>query len=52
MLLSEDDLQRMKDQPPRTCPTCQKTAKKNYCRECDEFFYECDCNEHKGHRTY
>jgi hypothetical protein len=50
--LNEEDIERMQKEPPRKCPTCQVTAKKNYCRQCDEFFYECNCNEHKGHRTY
>ena len=51
-LLSEEDLERLRQSPPRECPVCKKTGKKNYCRQCDLFFYECDCNEHKGHRTY
>lgn len=48
----------------RTCPDCGNTTYKNYCRQCDEFFYEGhkhDCprmkpgaysEDHVGHRTY
>jgi hypothetical protein len=39
------------------CEKCGKMVKRNYCRQCDEFFFECDCERppedtHKGHRTY
>lgn len=45
----------------RICTRCKKEIRKNYCRECDEFFEEGhgnDCplakltKEHCGHRTY
>lgn len=38
------------------CSTCNQELRRNYCRECDEFFFLCGCkdreNEHQGHRTY
>jgi hypothetical protein len=46
------------------CPDCGERTAKNYCRQCDEFFYEghaADCprmrpgaysENHDGHRTY
>ena len=48
-----------------TCPFCFQKTTKNYCRQCDEFYFEghdSDCQEmdktrpysqnHVGHRTY
>lgn len=54
-LLSEHD--------PDICPECGQRIVKNYCRQCDEFFYaghEPTCprmtgtwsDDHAGHRTY
>lgn len=37
------------------CPTCPALCFKNYCRECDEFFWQCPAgclHDHPGHRTY
>lgn len=46
------------------CHFCKQTVRKNYCRQCDEFFTEghrAECetmvpggysNNHSGHRTY
>lgn len=46
------------------CPKCKQVKVKNYCRSCDEFFYECACpvepdapgtfykSDHRGCRTY
>jgi hypothetical protein len=44
----------------RQCPTCLAWIHRGYCRQCDAFYYECDCNrahsqaphEHLQHRTY
>jgi hypothetical protein len=41
------------------CHLCDQRLRRNYCRQCDEFFYEghhADCpgcdTKHTGHRTY
>jgi len=45
------------------CGECQQTVAKNYCRQCDEFFWQghhVNCStwenkdqwQHIGHRTY
>lgn len=63
-LLSEEDLRHLRDTLPTTCLSCGETLRKNYCRQCDEFFSEghkADCpdlndpqwrEDHRGHRTY
>ena len=52
-LLSLKMINDLRDRPVEVCFVCQKASRKNYCRQCDEFYMQgCDCNEHKGHRTY
>lgn len=36
------------------CEKCSREVCRGYCRECDEFYFTCECrvNEHQGHRTY
>jgi hypothetical protein len=51
-LLSLKMINDLRNRPPEKCFSCGQTAKKNYCRECDEWYWECGCNSHKGHRTY
>lgn len=47
------------------CKTCKQVVRRNYCRECDAFFFVCACpvkpdppgtvmykQDHTGHRTY
>lgn len=53
-MLTPDDRERMLGPTGRFCAVCQKELNKNYCRSCDEFFFECDCknDKHNGHRTY
>lgn len=37
------------------CADCKEAKIRNYCRQCDEFFYVCGCGpnkEHDGHRVY
>ena len=64
-LLSDEDLARMRAEEPVECASCKAMVRKNYCRQCDEFFYaghadECPQtdpdlvwgDDHKGHRTY
>ena len=64
-LLSKEDLERLRKETPRDCDYCKQQVKKNYCRQCDLFFYQghkSDCPEmdqtrpygenHDGHRTY
>lgn len=42
--------------PNLRCNECHEYLIRNYCRECDEFFFDqCKCNEptgHEGHRDY
>lgn len=55
-LLTPEQEELLGEQPWK-CPKCGKNPYKNYCRQCDEFFYVCDCepdkeDDHTGHRTY
>ena len=59
--LTPEDQERLLGQT-QECPDCKTLLTRNYCRECDEFFWEGShdqfCfwqtldNQHKGHRTY
>ena len=60
--LTPEDRKKLLGQQSWYCPKCGKQPYKNYCRECDEFFFVCDCppepntglysGNHEGHRTY
>ena len=57
-LLDKNDLKTMRDWED-ICLACGKPLRKNYCRECDEFFiigHAKGCRredkEHDDHRTY
>ena len=57
--LSEEEQKQYLGPTERTCPKCGQVKSQNYCRRCDEFFYECGCpivrgslDDHIGHRTY
>jgi len=56
--LTPEDQDRLLGEQTWTCSKCGKHPYKNYCRECDEFFYVCECRDkppeerHEGHRTY
>lgn len=58
--LSEASLQALQARPVRTCPTCTRAVRPNYCRQHDEFFEaghmskECTDGDdlHDAHRTY
>ncbi len=63
--LSQEDIDRMRDRPPKACYVCKAMVSQNYCRQCDQFFtvgHEPTCstmnaedsygNNHEGHRTY
>ncbi len=58
-------LAHLRASPKRSCHECSSELTKNYCRECDEFFWEghddgCSqlnpategSDDHHGHRTY
>ena len=37
------------------CRRCHQPLMRNYCRQCDEFFFTCGClheNPHAEHRVY
>lgn len=65
-MLNESEFREMKVTPPETCPECGARLRKNYCRECGEFFWQghtayCPSlkgqgrehsDDHRGHRTY
>lgn len=57
-LLDRNQIQALWDAPFGECRSCQKKVRKNYCRECDEFFVDGhseDCpdrEEHQDHRKY
>lgn len=55
--LTPEDQDRLLGPQPWKCPECGREPYKNYCRQCDEFFYVCGCKKppeesHEGHRTY
>lgn len=52
--LHPDDRKRLLGPTGHTCSRCRAIIAKQYCRECDEFFFLCECprTEHVGHRTY
>jgi len=59
-LLSKANLDRMRKEPPRNCPGCGAEVSRNYCRDCDVFFFDghsqgcadTDARAHRGHPTY
>ena len=61
-LLNEKALRDLKTTPPSVCHECGKEIWKNYCRQCDEFFWvghgACSqdapggTDDHCSHRTY
>lgn len=60
-LLNVEQLERMNAVKPHACRGCHQAVRRNYCRQCDEFFeaghmegcpQAADDNVHKGHRTY
>ena len=60
MLLSRHEWERLQNQPQELCAACGEHLRKNYCRDCDEFFWEGHANTcrrqsaptHAFHRTY
>ena len=37
------------------CKKCRTFGVHQYCRQCDEFYHQCECKDetgHEGHRTY
>ena len=64
--LSHAELTALRATHTMTCPECSRKLKKNYCRDCRQFFWQghlCDCprllrhdgpdtDDHRGHRTY
>jgi len=58
-LLDRESQRQLLGVTERQCDRCLQWIRRNYCRQCDEFFYECDCTRkqttvtgHEGHRTY
>ena len=57
-LLNKEEIERMLAQEGVFCHQCNRYTRKNYCRQCDEFFQEGhnpDCpgrENHDGHRMY
>lgn len=55
-LLSKEDRDRMLGPTTQKCLKCNIAVQKNYCRQHDEFFFLCKCqqrpDDHSGHRTY
>lgn len=56
--LTAEDRKKMLGRQTYVCSSCDIRPYKDYCRQCDEFFYQCwpDCpqcfNDHEGHRVY
>ena len=62
-LLDPEQIEELRNAPPTTCTKCHQQVRKNYCRQCDEFFQQghtdgCSyvrpggLDAHIGHRTY
>lgn len=54
-LLSRVQIEEMRNAPTKICANCHQTLRKNYCRECDVFFYvghDTDCLELQNNDTY
>ena len=61
-LLDDEQLTQMRQLPGEVCRVCKRLIRKNYCRQCDEFYWQghatgCEVfdrfdGEHQGHRTY
>jgi hypothetical protein len=60
MLLSKAHVGRMRNEPPRDCPGCGAEVSRNYCRDCEVFFFDghsqgcadIDARAHRGCPTY
>lgn len=61
MLLTPEQFAELKSIPTRECSCCANKVRKNYCRDCDEFFEEWHAHicafyedevRHARHRTY
>ncbi len=53
--LTPEEQKRLLGYQSWKCGTCDTHPYKNYCRECDEFFFVCKCppeDSHEGHRIY
>jgi hypothetical protein len=65
--LTPEDQERLLGTQEWKCDKCGRHPERNYCRECDEFFFVCGCPpepedkdgqyhssryDHRGHRTY
>lgn len=57
--LSKSDRESLLGPRGGTCRLCHTIRVRHYCRSCDEFFEECQCerltglnDKHAGHRTY
>jgi putative RNA 2'-phosphotransferase len=53
-LLDRADIDALREEAPVACTKCSRPARRDYCRQCDEFFWRCcSCpSEHAAHRTY
>lgn len=57
-LIPKEHRDRLLVQTDRPCPHCGDGLFRNYCRQCDEFFFVCACGaygeepSHADHRTY
>ena len=63
-LLTESQQAEMLGSTELKCDLCQQHLVKNYCRQCDMFFFQCGCppkpdskdnpydRDHTNHRTY
>jgi len=56
-LTLEDQRRLIGKVPGWICPYCKEEQYRNYCRQCDDFFFICKCEQtdvelHTGHRTY
>ena len=39
-LLNDEELEDMRNRPPRKCSECDQLLSQNYCRQCDEYYNE------------
>ncbi len=38
--------------PKQTCAVCNKTVSRWYCEVCDEWAFDCGCNDHRSEEEH
>ena len=46
--LTKEEQERLIGPTMGTCPSCRLKVIRQYCRECDEFWFKCNCIQYIG----